>query len=182
MIYHIQNKNMTMLYKLTSSIKKLTSKAFTLIELLIVIVIIGILAVALIPRLTWAQARARNTARMADLRQIQAALALYNADTGKYPNTSSSRRWNCVNFGSHPTSWLTWYVPGLAPEYISSLPLDPKSKRPGECYVYRSDGADYMILAYRTVEWSQSWIPNEMIRNYDAIATYAISTPWGKGR
>jgi type IV pilus assembly protein PilA len=45
------------------------TKAFTLIELLIVIVIIGILAVALIPRLTGAQASARDTARRSSLQQ-----------------------------------------------------------------------------------------------------------------
>jgi len=61
------------------------TKAFTLIELLIVIVIIGILAVALIPRLTGLQARARDTARIADMRQMQTALELYKVENGRYP-------------------------------------------------------------------------------------------------
>lgn len=45
--------------------------------MLIVIVIIGILAAALIPRLTGAQAKARNTARKADLSQINTAIMAY---------------------------------------------------------------------------------------------------------
>jgi prepilin-type N-terminal cleavage/methylation domain-containing protein len=59
--------------------KKTNLKAFTLIELLIVIVIIGILAVALIPRLTGAQASARDTARKATLQQVATIISSYAA-------------------------------------------------------------------------------------------------------
>jgi prepilin-type N-terminal cleavage/methylation domain-containing protein len=53
------------------------TKAFTLIELLIVIVIIGILAVALLPRLQGAQSTARDTARKASLQQIATVASAY---------------------------------------------------------------------------------------------------------
>lgn len=59
-------------------------KAFTLVEMLIVIVIIGILAAALIPRLTGIQSRARDVARTADLQQLSTALATWNLDNGIY--------------------------------------------------------------------------------------------------
>gem|GEM_PF-2461804 len=59
-------------------------KSFTLIEMLIVVVIIGILAAALIPRLQSVQARARDTKRKADLHQIATALAIYKEDNGGY--------------------------------------------------------------------------------------------------
>ncbi|MEI7477518.1 MAG: prepilin-type N-terminal cleavage/methylation domain-containing protein [bacterium] len=59
-------------------------KAFTLIEMLIVVVIIGILAAALIPRLQSVQARARDTKRKADLHQIGTAFAIYKEDNGGY--------------------------------------------------------------------------------------------------
>ncbi|MEI7477519.1 MAG: prepilin-type N-terminal cleavage/methylation domain-containing protein [bacterium] len=61
-------------------------KAFTLIEMLIVVVIIGILAAALIPRLASVQARARDTKRKADLHQIGVALGIYKQDHGGYDN------------------------------------------------------------------------------------------------
>lgn len=59
--------------------------SFTLIELLIVIVIIGILATALIPRIIGAQASARDTTRIMQIRQVQSALAAYYADHKEYP-------------------------------------------------------------------------------------------------
>lgn len=53
--------------------------------MLIVIVIIGILAAALIPRLTSARGRANDTARKADLQQVAAALVTYQIDFGRFP-------------------------------------------------------------------------------------------------
>ncbi|MBQ9554473.1 type II secretion system protein [bacterium] len=45
-------------------------KAFTLVEMLIVVVIIGILSSALLPRLQGAQSAARDAARKSDLSQL----------------------------------------------------------------------------------------------------------------
>lgn len=69
---------------------KATKKAFTLIEMLIVIVIIGILAAALVPRLISIQGRARDTKRKADLSQIGSALAIYKTDNSTFPALSGS--------------------------------------------------------------------------------------------
>ncbi|MBP6910210.1 prepilin-type N-terminal cleavage/methylation domain-containing protein [Patescibacteria group bacterium] len=69
---------------------KATKKAFTLIEMLIVIVIIGILAAALVPRLISVQGRARDTKRKADISQIGSALAIYKTDNSTFPATSGS--------------------------------------------------------------------------------------------
>lgn len=56
--------------------------------MLIVIVIIGILAASLIPRLSSARGRANDVARKADLSQVAAALVSYQIDNGGFPTTA----------------------------------------------------------------------------------------------
>ena len=68
--------------------KKNTKKGFTLIEMLIVIVIIGILMAAIYPRLSNARGRANDVARKADLAQVAAALVAYQIDHGSFPTTA----------------------------------------------------------------------------------------------
>lgn len=89
---------------------KATKKAFTLIEMLIVIVIIGILAAALVPRLISVQGRARDTKRKADLSQIGSALAIYKTDNSTFPSTSGS---------------VHTVLSPLLSGYLTATPLDP---------------------------------------------------------
>jgi general secretion pathway protein G len=62
---------------------------FTLLELLIVIVIIGILALLIIPNLTSAPKKARDTARKTDLRAVQKGLEEYFLSYSSYPTALS---------------------------------------------------------------------------------------------
>lgn len=64
-------------------------EGFTLLELLIVIVIIGILAVIIVPGLASGPKRARDADRKSDLRAIQNALEAYYTDEGGYPATTA---------------------------------------------------------------------------------------------
>lgn len=107
---------------------------FTLIEILIVIVIIGILTVALLPRITWAQAKARNVARKADLNQVATALAAYNGDNGSYPDALTALETD---------------------SYLKSLPKDPGNKKACSStewdyngYAYKRQWDGYVLWAY----------------------------------
>ncbi|MDQ7009862.1 MAG: prepilin-type N-terminal cleavage/methylation domain-containing protein [Candidatus Gracilibacteria bacterium] len=63
----------------------MNKKGFTLIEIMIVIVIISLLAVTLVPKLTGAQARARDASRTASLVAMKAVLTAYFDDYSEYP-------------------------------------------------------------------------------------------------
>lgn len=67
--------------------RKNNQKGFTIIELLVVIVIIGILVALALPNLFAAQARGRDTERKNELSNAQKALETYFGDNGSYPAT-----------------------------------------------------------------------------------------------
>ena len=85
----------------------LLKKSFTLIEMLIVIVIIGILAAALVPRLQDVQGRARDTKRKADLRTIYNANEIYLLDFGQYARPTNSYVTYNYNTTTALYSWHT---------------------------------------------------------------------------
>ncbi|MFI5240159.1 MAG: type II secretion system protein [Candidatus Saccharimonadia bacterium] len=86
---------------------------FTLLELLIVIVIIGILAVLIVPNLTQGPQRARDAQRKSDLRNTKTALETYFNDNNVYPPGSG-------------TSGFAGLATYLVPSYMKTLPVDPK--------------------------------------------------------
>lgn len=70
------------------SLKK-QNKGFTIVELLIVIVVIGILAGLVITTYNGIQTKARNTERTTDLKAVQGQLEAYYANKGYYPGNDS---------------------------------------------------------------------------------------------
>lgn len=111
---------------------KIFSKAFTLVEMLIVVVIIGILSSALLQKLTGYMARTRDLKRQADLRNIAAAIEMYRNDHGEFPKRNIS--WNLdsnPSIATHIKLFGKTYgdpdalIENLSP-YLSSLPNDPQ--------------------------------------------------------
>jgi prepilin-type N-terminal cleavage/methylation domain-containing protein len=137
---------------------KSIESGFTLIELLTVIAIIGILSTIVMASLTTARAKTRDAKRMSDLRTVALALDGYYSDHHAYPSTSSQWQGLCSDFaGVHTTSGANAYIPSITPLYMQVLPSDPNATLPcatsyGSTYLYTSNGADYMLLAYGTVE------------------------------
>ncbi len=69
---------------------KHTNKGFTLVELLVVIAIIGLLAGIAVVSVNSTRAKARDARRIADIKQMQNALELYNnTKNGQYPSAAA---------------------------------------------------------------------------------------------
>jgi prepilin-type N-terminal cleavage/methylation domain-containing protein len=86
---------------------KRTGRGFTIVELLIVIVVIGILAALVIVTYSGIQKRARDTERKTDVKGIQGQLEAYWADSAKYPtlteaNDASAGGFRDTNFKGLP--------------------------------------------------------------------------------
>lgn len=88
---------------------------FTLIELLVVIAIIAVLSSIVISSLSTARSKARDSSRVAQIRQIQTQLDMYFDANGVYPNPSSSdcAGWNTGNatYANFITSLSPWKTP-----------------------------------------------------------------------
>ena len=145
--------------------KKNTIKAFTLVEMLIVIVIIGILIASLMPRMQSAQWRARDVARKNDLSQIQTAIITSQTDKWRWPKVEDGAR-NGINVADIKTELLT--------AWMSSVPSDPNGSNQftglnGSWYnswnyaymvAYRSSIRDgwFILMAKTETEWGSNWV------------------------
>lgn len=94
------------------------SQGFTLIELMVVISIIGFLSTAILAQLNEARMSARDTVRIASLKEFEKALLSYHIEHNRYPGGYD------VYFDSRNSTWDS-FVAFLVPEHASGLPLDP---------------------------------------------------------
>jgi general secretion pathway protein G len=91
-------------------------RAFTLVEMLLVVTIIGILAALVIPKIAGNGERARVTAAMTDINGgIKSALGQYEIDNGFYPKSLQ-------DLLTQPSNAKNWHGPYLDKQQI---PLDP---------------------------------------------------------
>jgi general secretion pathway protein G len=119
------------------------SKGFTLIELMVVIVILGILAAIIAPRIIGRTDDAKVAEARIQIKNMETALKLYKLDSGVFPSTEQGLE----ALVKKPTAGL---IPGAwrAGGYLekTSIPPDPWSNP----YVYASPGlnGDFDIISY----------------------------------
>lgn len=138
---------------------------FSLIELLVIIALIGVLSALVLVALNSARAKARDSKRVSDIRQIKSGLELYVNDCNSYPvetglvlggtNSFQLQRGNGATCGNNTASANT--VAGIGPQvanagtlYISLLPSAP-TPNDGSCspaqnaYTYTGNSTSYTI-------------------------------------
>ncbi|MBC7414968.1 MAG: type II secretion system major pseudopilin GspG [Herminiimonas sp.] len=104
---------------------------FTLIEIMVVVVIMGILAALVVPKLMGRTDDARIVAARQDIATVMQALKLYRLDNQRYPTTEQGLQALMTKPGAGPAS-DGWKAGG----YIDKLPKDPW----GNPYQYLSPG------------------------------------------
>ena len=94
------------------------SRGFTLLELMVVIVIIGVLAALIAPKVLENVDKAKITAAQADISSLMNALKMYKLDNGHYPSGDQGLQ----ALATKPT---TGTIPGNWRSYLDKLPDDP---------------------------------------------------------
>jgi general secretion pathway protein G len=118
-------------------------RGFTLIEIMVVIVILGILAGLIIPRIMGRPEEARRMKARIQLESLETALKLYKLDNGNYPSTEQGLQAlvEAPTVGVLPRAWRKG-------GYLEKgkVPMDPW----GNEYVYLSPGlhGDYDLTSY----------------------------------
>lgn len=118
-------------------------KGFTLIELMLVVIILGVLVAMVVPRFAGRSEQARQAAAKTDIEaSIAVALDLYELDNGMYPTTEQDLKALRTKPGSNPVP-PNWKGP-----YIKKTPIDPWGRE----YVYTSPGVhnteDYDLASW----------------------------------
>tara|TARA_B110000503_G_scaffold83210_1_gene126951 strand:- start:32807 stop:33223 length:417 start_codon:yes stop_codon:yes gene_type:complete len=114
------------------------ARGFTLIEIMVVVVILGILGSLIVPNIIGRPDEARATAARADIEAIGNALELYRLDNGDYPSTDQGLEALVTQPSGYPEP-RRWNPEG----YLKKLPVDPWD----EPYLYFSEDRNFEVYS-----------------------------------
>jgi general secretion pathway protein G len=120
-------------------INKQAQAGFTLVEVMVVVVILGILAAIIVPKIMSRPEQARIVKAKQDILAIQSGLDLYKLDNGMYPSTDQGLEALVTKPSSAPVP-TNWKADG----YLQKLPVDPW----GEPYQYLNENEKLKIFSY----------------------------------
>jgi general secretion pathway protein G len=114
-------------------------QGFTLIEMMVVVVILGILAAIIVPKIMTRPEQARIVKVKQDIMAIQSGLDLYKLDNGFYPTTDQGLQALVTQPATSPVPH-NWKAEG----YLQQLPADPWE----QAYQYINDHEKLRIFSY----------------------------------
>lgn len=169
---------------------KHTNKGFTLVELLVVVAIIGLLAGIAVVSVNSVRVKARDAKRIADVKQIQNALELYNnTKGGQYPLTSAGNAETVltgmvISEGgiASVADTAAMKVPAKGGEiYINVIPDDPTM---GQDYIYKpcplSEDKTYCksyYIEFKTEAASSVGVAGNYCANTTGVSSGACPAP-----
>ena len=129
-----------------SSIPNRAARGFTLIEIMVVVVIMGVLAALVVPKLLSRTSESKVAAAKVDIATVMQALKLYKLDNSRYPSTEQGLQALLVKPTAGPAA-NGWKAGG----YLEKMPKDPWGNQyqllsPGvkgeiDVFSYGADGA-----------------------------------------
>ena len=111
-------------------------KGFTLVEILVVVVILGMLAALIIPNVIGQTDEAKRIAAGVQIKEIENALDIYRLQNGFYPTTEQGLEALVTKPTTNPQPKK--YIEG---GYMKKVPMDPW----GNPFIYRSPGDKGLI-------------------------------------
>lgn len=141
---------------------KLNNRGFTLIELMVVIVILGVLAGLIIPRIMGSPEKARRTKARIQIESLETALKMYKLDNGVYPSTEQGLE-ALVSAPEVGRLAKSWKKGGYLEK--GKVPKDPWKND----YIYLSPGlhGDFDLMSYGPDGQPGGEDENEDVNNWD---------------
>jgi prepilin-type N-terminal cleavage/methylation domain-containing protein len=136
------------------------TRAFTLVELIVVITILAILWTIAFISLQWYSKDARDSVRISDMSRIKTSLELFHLDSGKYPEANDNSFPVTYSWAVARTQWFFWETTFSNVEKLDKIPKDPLTDKE---YIYSTTNTRQEFEIACVMEWDEiSFIWNQV--------------------